>query len=335
MTDLEPLPPTEGVELFLEHREPSVRPTTLENAKHRLSVFQEWCEEEDIENLNELTGRKLAQFVSWRRSDVAPITLQKQLSSVRQALRYWADLEAVPNGMAEKLHAPDLPDGAESREEHIEADHAHSVLDALEKHHYASRDHVLFLILWRTGMRRSALRSIDVDDLDHEEHAIQLRHRPETDTWLKNGTHSERDVYLGPEWFKPVEEHLDHPDRNRVTDDHGRTPLLTSRQGRPTGDTIYMWTCKVTHPCRFGPCPHNRDELECEALTTDGHPSQCPSAKSPHEVRRGAITNHLNEDTQPEVVSERMDVSLEVLYQHYDARTEREKMNVRKKGLPQ
>lgn len=47
-------------------------------------------------------------------------------------------------------------------------------------------------------------------------------------------------------------------------------------------------------------------------------------------VRRGKITHDLNQDVPREVVSDRADVSLEVLYEHYDARTPREKMDVRK-----
>ena len=85
----------------------------MANARTRLRHFKEWTEEADIENLNELTGRDLADFVAWRRDDIKAITLQKQLSTVRQALRYWADIEGVTEGLAEKLHAPELPDGAE------------------------------------------------------------------------------------------------------------------------------------------------------------------------------------------------------------------------------
>jgi len=35
----------------------------------------------------------------------------------------------------------------------------------------------------------------------------------------------------------------------------------------------------------------------------------------------------------PEIVSERMNVSLEILYKHYDARNQDEKMAVRRKHL--
>lgn len=62
--DLQPLSPEEGVERFLKHREPSIRESSMRNARHRLSVFLEWCEHAEIENLNEMDGRKLSAFVA-------------------------------------------------------------------------------------------------------------------------------------------------------------------------------------------------------------------------------------------------------------------------------
>jgi site-specific recombinase XerD len=332
---LEPLTPDEGVELFLDLRErdSSIRDSTLENDRTRLGPFLEWCEETEVENLNDLTGRKLDQFVSWRATKLAPITLQKQLGSIREALRYWADIEAVPEGLAEKVHAPEIPDGAESRDDNLDADRAEAMLEHLDRYHFGSRRHAVLALLWRTGMRRSALRSLDVDDLLPDDHAVELTHRLDAGTRLKNGEAGERVVYLGPRWYNILKAYLENPERHDVVDDHGRHPVFTSRYGRPTGDTIYSWVNKLTQPCEYGECPHDRDKQACEARGTDGAPSKCPSARSPHDVRRGAITAHLNDETPPEVVSERMDVSLDVLYQHYDARTEKEKMAVRKKHL--
>ncbi|WP_126662004.1 tyrosine-type recombinase/integrase [Haloterrigena salifodinae] len=333
--DLQPLTPSEGVDMFLEHRQPSIRESSMQNARHRLSVFLEWCEEQEIDNLNDLTGRDLSLFVSWRRGDVAPITLQKQLSSVRMALRWWADIEAVDDGLAEKLHAPELPDGAESREVFLAADRAKQALRYFDRHHYASRDHALIALIWRTGMRRGAVRALDVDDLDEDDQAIRVEHRPETGTPLKNGDGGSRWVYLGPRWFQILSDFVENPDRKDVVDEHGRRPLFTTRQGtRPTGHSIYKWVIRALHPCTYAECPHDRTPSGCEARSSDSSPSKCPSARSPHAVRRGAITNHLNEETAPETVSERMDVSLEVLYEHYDARTEREKMAVRRQDVP-
>ena len=252
----------------------------------------------------------LSDFVAWRRGDVAPITLQKQLSTVRQALRYWADIEGVTDGLAEKLHAPELPDGAEVRDVHLESHRASRILEHLDRYDYASRRHVVISILWRTGMRRSALRSLDLDDLRPDDHAVVLEHRPETGTKLKNHHAGERWVYLGPRWFQIIE---DYVDKHRIdaTDDYGRESLITTQYGRPIGDTIYTWANRVTQPCEYGlDCPHDHDPKTCEAATTDGYPSRCPSARSPHAIRRGSITHHLNHGTSPKIASERMDVSL-------------------------
>lgn len=190
--ELQPLSVDEGIERFLEVREPELAKSSLNNARTRLNHFREWAEEREIENLNSLTGRDLADFVAWRRPQVAPLTLQKQLSTVRTALRYWANIEGVSEGLAEKLHAPELPDGAEARDDHLSFDRVQEILETLDRYHYASPRHVMMVLLWVTGMRRSALRAIDVEDLRPDEHAIVLRNRPETDTKLKNGDDGER-----------------------------------------------------------------------------------------------------------------------------------------------
>ena len=51
--------------------------------------------------------------------------------------------------------------------------------------------------------------------------------------------------------------------------------------------------------------------------------STCLSSVSPHAIRRGSITHHLSEDVPEKVVSDRMNVNLDVLEKHYDRRTER------------
>lgn len=332
--DLHPLPVEEGIERFLRHRESSVGESTMANARTRLRHFQDWTEERDIENLNTLDGRGLADFVAWRRGDIAPVTLQKQLSTVRMALRYWADIEGVTDGLAEKLNAPELPDGAEARDVHLDSGRATQILEYLDRFEYASRTHVVMSLLWRTGMRRSALRSIDLDDLRPDDHAIVLEHRPDEGTILKNHRDGNRWVYLGPRWYQIVDDYVATNRLDKV-DEYGREPLLTTTHGRPTGDTIYTWVNRATQPCEYGrECPHDRDPETCEARGANGYASQCPSARSPHAVRRGSITHHLAHGTAPEVASERMDVSLDILYKHYDARDEREKMDVRKDSLP-
>ncbi|PSQ19575.1 integrase [Halobacteriales archaeon QS_8_69_26] len=332
--DLKPLSPDEGVERFLEHRKPSIRESSYRNAVTRLNHFLEWCRENDVEDLNDLDGRDVADFVAWRRSQVAPITLQKQLSTIRVALRYWADLEAVEQGLAEKVHTPELPDGAESKDVQLPEDRANQVLRELGRYEYASRRHTSLALLWRTGMRTGALRSLDLEDFHPDDNAVELVHRPETGTPLKNGEHGERWVYLGPRWTEVVEEYL-AANRPETTDEHRRQPLITTRYGRASGTTLQKDVYRATRPCEYRDCPHDRDPETCEAVGQDDVPSKCPSSRSPHAVRRGAITHHLNREVPPETVSERADVSLETLYRHYDARTEREKMNVRKQHLPE
>jgi integrase len=80
----------------------------------------------------------------------------------------------------------------------------------------------------------------------------------------------------------------------------------------------------------IGVCPHNENRQTCEHISRN-KAGGCPSAVSPHAIRRSAITHHLDEGMPKELVSERCNVSPDTLAEHYDARDAEQKRNNRRR----
>lgn len=328
---LEPLAPSESLELYIDHRKPDLSEKSVQNNRYRLRKFVAWCEKEEIENLNHLTGRDLHRYRSWRSKAVKTVTLVNELRTLKVFLEFCDSIDAVEPGIREKVLIPSLSKGEEAKDVHIKPDRAENILDYLNRFEYASRNHVILAILWHTGIRLGTLRALDVSDFDTEEPCLEVRHRPESETPLKNGDAAERSVHVGDHYRAVLSDYIDHH-RHSVTDDYGREPLITSEYGRLSEGAVRTAVYRMTQPCQVGECPHDRKPAECEA-TNYANVSECPSSLSPHAIRRGSITVHLREGTPTEVVSDRMNVSAAVLDQHYDERSEREKMRVRRELL--
>jgi site-specific recombinase XerD len=328
---LEPIEPSEAVELYIQHREPDLSEKSVQNHEYRLDKFLRWCEEEEIENLNHLTGRDLHKYRSWRSKDVKTVTLVGELRTLRVFLEFCDSIDAVEPGLREKVLIPSVSDAEEAKEVHIKPERAEQILEHLNQFEYASRNHVILAILWHTGVRLGTLRALDVDDFDTSEPCLEVRHRPESETPLKNREAAERSIYVGEHYKQVIADYIQH-NRHDVMDDYGRRPLITSKQGRLTGTAIRTAVYRVTQPCTYSECPHDEEPTDCEYRNYD-RVSECPSSLSPHAIRRGSITAHLREGTPGEVVSDRMNVSAAVLDQHYDERSEREKMRVRRELL--
>jgi integrase len=334
-SDLEPLAPTEAFEMYLKKRRSDLADESYRKQKQRLRSFLDFCEDEDIDNLNHLTGRDLYRFRIWREQGnedyepVKPITVRANLATLRTFLGFCENIDAVPPGMKQKLELPDVE--SETNDELLEPDRAEEILEHLERYEYASRAHVTFAILWETAARLGGVRTLDVGDFDPEASCLEIRHRPETDTPIKNKEDGERDVYVDEFYAAVIEDYIE-VNRHDVTDEHGREPLLTTEHGRATTSTLRKDCYRYTLPCTIGSCPHGRDPDTCEWVKRD-QLSGCPSARSPHRLRTGSITDHRNRGVPAELASDRVDATIETIERYYDKRSKRERMKTRRKVM--
>lgn len=329
---LEPLAPERAVELYLDHRRNEVAAQTLRSHESRLQYFTTWCDENDIENLNELTGRKLYEYRIWRRNDgdLSKVSEKTQMATLRVFVKFLESIDAVEPDLHTKVQLPSLSSDDNVRTEMFEADAAEQLLDYLAKYHYASLRHVVVTLAWRTAMRRGTMHALDVRDYHSDDQYIQTVHRVETP--LKNQESGERYIALADETCELLDDWL-ADQRPETIEDDGRKPLLASTQGRIHQSTIQQILYELTRPCVYtGECPHGRNVETCDA-TARNSASRCPSSRSPHTVRRGAITHWLTNDVPEKVVSDRANVGPGVLEKHYDQRDERDKMEQRREYL--
>jgi integrase len=254
------------------------------------------------------------------------------MDTLRVFVRWLESVDGVEQGLSEKVLSPSITPDENSRDVMLEGDRASKILAHLEKYEYASIEHVAIALMWHTMMRVGGVHAADVDDYDPQGQSLKIRHRPDEGTPIKNQGEGERMVALTEEICSLIDDWLENQ-RPSVTDEYGREPLLATRQGRPNKTTLRAYVYRWTRPCTYSSeCPHDRDLGECDALGHD-EASKCPSSVSPHAIRRGSITHRLNSDMPDKVISDRANVTQRVIEQHYDARTEEERMEQRREYL--
>lgn len=330
--ELEELTPEQALQMYLQDKQSDAAKATVISHRSRLGHFVQWCEENDIENLNTLSGRDLHQYKLWRGEDINKVTLKAQLDTLRVFIRFCESINGVRQDLSQAVKSPKLEQGDNQREVIVEQEQAEEIIDYLRKYEYCSLRHVYALLLWRTGMRIGATRALDVGDVYLEDKAIEVHHRPDSDTPIKNKDRGERYIAISEDTAEILRDWIEDQ-RPEVTDDHGRRPLLATTHGRVNTQTLRKYSYQITRPCELGkPCPHNRDPETCEANSYSSA-SKCPDSKSPHTWRRGHITHLLRQDTPKAVVSDRVNASPDILDKHYNEMSEKEKMDQRRDYL--
>jgi len=333
MSDAPDLSPREARDRWLKKISVEKRESSVSSYHYRLKLFVEWAEENGIESMQDLSGWELETYEGHRRDQgIAPITLNKEIGTVKNWLEYCARIGLVPEDLPEKVEPPDVPKDAQSSDVMLRHEDAEMLLA-----HYrnspgeqGSRQHTLLEIVWSTGARIGGIHSLDVRDFneDDEGYYLTFMNRPETGTVLKKATKGERAVGVTDIVGETIERYINHH-RDDVFDGAGRQPLITSKRGRPSTGTLRNLMYLATQPCHHSPCPHGHERETCD-FVEQSYASQCPSSRSPHQVRTGAITWMRHQGMPIEVVAKRVNSSVETIEKHYDKPDPIEEMRKRR-----
>jgi integrase len=342
-SSLQPLSPEDGVDRYLKRRQGEITPETMDEYRRKLAYFLEFCELNKIKDLNEVDGRLVDDYRVWRRDEAPDAveslnvkTMRDEMYLFQAFLRYLESIEAVQPDLGENVVIPELGEGDGVRDVELEPKRVAEILEYLGKYRYASRDHVVWLLHCRTGRRPGAIHSLDVGDVHlGDDPYLTFRHRPEQGTRLKNGRNGEGDITITDTVATVLEDYIE-THRELVTDEYGREPLLASTQGRLSKTTIRRVFYRWSRPCAIRKaCPHGEVVEECAATQSKDAWSTCPSSHSSYSARHGHITQLRRLGLPKSVISERCDVSKEIIEMHYDERSEADRRKLQRELFEQ
>lgn len=324
----------QAVDRFLRKRQTDATDRTLRSYRTRLQPFVAYCETAGIETLAELRPFDIDEYdLRLREQEQAPTTIKGKLTTLRVFLKYCVEIGGVEEQLPEAVDPPSLSAADESSDERLAAEDAHAALSFFR--HSAKYQgvamHAFLEIAWHTGARMGSIRGLDLEDYDATEGVLVFRHRPDTDTPLKNKRDGERLVGVPEPAVEAIDIYVAR-ERSAKRDDAGREPLFCGRQGRPSFSTFRGWSYQATEPCLWTACPHGRRRDSCE-WTQRSHASKCPSSRSPHRIRTGSITWQLNQGLDIETVATRVNAAPATIRRYYDAATQTEEFEQRRKQV--
>ena len=310
--------PREAVDRWIDRQRLDKADQTVQGYSGRLKHFVEWSEENDIATMSELTPWDIESYETVRRArELATITLRNEMLTLRQFLSYCARIGVVEEGLPDVVDLPKVKKSEQTNDTFLGQEHARRLLKAFRNGDTDfERGHAFLEIAWYTGARMGAIRGLDLSDLDLEAGHVHLQHDPDEGTPLKNAVDGERVVGISEDVCDAIRTYV-RGTRIDVTDDYGRKPLFTTPHGRISRNAIRTTSYFATLPCRFGSCPHDKEQSTCEWFSMS-NARKCPSSRSPHQIRSGSITWQLNRGLRADVVSERVNASVDVIETHYD-----------------
>jgi site-specific recombinase XerD len=331
--------PEEAAEMWLADVADSCTEKTVRDYRKNTRRFLQWCANEQVEEIGELTGWDIELFKRDRRTDVglhgdtiAPATLRSSMMTLKQFVEFLVRIDAVDPDLGDKVaHAvPRLSDEDRTSDEMLAQEDALAYIENYrnDQKWYGTPRHAILEVLWHVGCRVGGLRALDLGDYDPDNRTLEFVNRSETGTRLKRGDEGERLVFISPAVRGVLDTYVAR-ERCEKRDEHGRKPLFCFQKGRPVVSTLRAKAYLATQPCVLRECPHDRDPAKCEYRERN-HASKCPSSRSPHPIRTGSITWHRDSGVPRLKTAKRVNASVETIDSYYDKADKQQQLERRR-----
>jgi len=127
-------------------------------------VLLEFVNAQEVHQWNELDGRQIRSFVTWRhRQGIGGRSLQRNLSATRAFYRYLIGEGIAQHNPAEGVQAPKSP---KKLPKLLDVDQAARLLEIDDKDPLAIRDRAILELMYSSGLRLSELVMLDLVSLD-------------------------------------------------------------------------------------------------------------------------------------------------------------------------
>ena len=163
----------------LEERAYSLR--TVEAGKWALRTFLRWAEERDLRRPDQITKPILESYQRWlfhyRKADGKPLgvtTQRNRLGAVQSFFAWLCRQNVLPANPAADLELPRKANRSLPRS--LSLDEVHAVLNVPDvADPLGIRDRTMLELFYSTGIRRSELARVGVDDVDRERGLLTVR----------------------------------------------------------------------------------------------------------------------------------------------------------------
>ena len=133
-----------------------------------------------------------------------------EMWTLKSFIEYLDQLSAVEDGLQESVRIQNVEKEDRSNDERLTENDALALIDFFrnDENARATREHALLEIAWHTDAQTGSIRALDQRDAQLDENYLEFKHRPDTDTGLKNKRDGERSVAVPSEVSDVIEEYI-------------------------------------------------------------------------------------------------------------------------------
>lgn len=318
---------------FLTKKPDNITESSAETYKYGIKKFKEWMDSEGL-TLQQLNKVVVDGFGDWLEDqNYTDSTLESYSKATRKFLDYCEGKDAVAVGVSDEIKQFTADEDARQWDQDIDRERIDETVELLEDAYYPRRNVLIWRLLAATGLRRSGLRALDVEDVYFHKGRPVLDVQNRENTGLKGGDKHERFVYISMDLFEDLKAYVggggEHS-RIDVEDEYGRKPLFTTEHGRASVglivDTVHYFSSPhITGvdecDCEVGPNPNKHETKKCD------------KSFSPHALRAYHVTKLRNSDVRMDKIGKRVACGVDTLESHYVRSTKEEEAERRREAL--